>query len=433
MRQRGAHLLCTLCMIACILPPVGAGIPVKVGDKLPEYTFIHVINHSTTTARASDFRGKLLLLDFWSIGCTSCVESWPKLERLQERFAGKIQILLVNPWQNESVVRPLIEKRRSAGIVDLTIPTVCQDRALLKLFDVSSVPHIVWVDAAGVVRSITEGSQLNASNIEAMLAGKNNMPQKETYERQTDAVVEAPDDRVLWQSTFSSYRRGIPSFMDAFAIPEMGYFMRVVNFPPRELYRYAYSQLHGRYGYIRFIPASRVKLATRDSVYIQGGPLPHEDTASYHCYELVSGRPTTLAELQARMRHDLQGQFPWQTHWEKQVRRCLVLTVTDTTRLRYTEGGHALNITDADFQVNRVTVTDVIEYLEEMTRYGILSYPFVDETNYRRRIGGINLTVNVYDIDALRHALAPHGLSLQLADRIVDVLVISDRAENTGR
>jgi thiol-disulfide isomerase/thioredoxin len=412
---------------------VAAHTSLKVGDKFPEYTFIHLINYPTSTARASDFRGKLLLLDFWSTGCTSCIESWPKLEKLQYQFAGQIQILLVNPWQNESVVRPLIEKRRKAGIVDLTIPTVCEDRALRDLFAVTTVPHIVWVDAAGVIRSISSGSELNATNIEAMLTGTVKMPQKEEEQRAVGITLEAPDDRVLWQSTFSAYRRGMRSTHDAFAKPEMGYFLRVLNFPSRELYRYAYSRVFDRYGYIRFTPRSRVQLATRDSLYLQGGPPPHADTSAYYCYEIVSGRPTTVAEMQARMRHDLQGQFPWKVQWEKQVRRCLVLTATDTILLRYTGGRYALNITDADFQVNKVTITNVIEQLEESTLYALTPYPFVDETHYRGRIGGIDVSVNVYDIEALRRALLPHGLSLQLADRTVDVLVISDRVENSDR
>ncbi|MBT1712557.1 hypothetical protein KK062_30260, partial [Fulvivirgaceae bacterium PWU5] len=104
--------------------------------------------------------------------------------------------LLVNRWQNESIVRPLIEKRRNAGIVVLTIPTVCEDRALRDLFAVTTVPHIVWVDAAGVIRSISSGSELNATNIEAMLAGNVNMPQKDVRERAADLMLEAPDDRI---------------------------------------------------------------------------------------------------------------------------------------------------------------------------------------------------------------------------------------------
>lgn len=405
----------------------------NVGDQLPDYTFVHLINYPKATARAADFRGKLLVLDFWSTGCTACIASWPKLETLQREFAGRIQILLVNPWQNESIVRPLIEKRRQAGIVDLTLPTVCEDRALLDLFNITTVPHLVWVDATGVIRAITEGSELTVTNIQAMLKGQTTLRQKEANDREINVVLEVPDDRVLWQSTFSSYRHGVRSTTDAFAQPEMGYFIRILNWPPGVLYQYAYSKSIGRHGALRFVPASQLQITSRDSTYLRGGLKPYTDTASFYSYELVSGRPATIPALQARMQYDLQGQFPWKVRWIKKIKRCIVLTVTDTLRLRYKEGRYALNITDADLQINKVTITDVIQHLQDMTGYGEKPYPFVDETNYRGRIGGIDLTVNVYDVEALRRALLAHGLSLQLADRMVDVLEISDPVENTGR
>jgi thiol-disulfide isomerase/thioredoxin len=420
-------------LLLCLLAHGLSAKQLKVGDRLPEYTFIHLINYPSTTARVSDFRGRLLVLDFWSIGCTACVASWPKLEQLQREFSGRAQILLVNPWQNESIVRPLIEKRRQAGVVDLTLPTVCEDRGLLELFGVTTVPHLVWVDATGVIRAITEGSELTSVNIRAMLAGNVVVRQKEEQIRDISAALEVPDDRILWQSTFSSYRRGMNSTVDVSAGSERGYFIRALNRAPSDIYRYAYSESTSRYGHLRSVPIPRVEVASRDSIHLRGGVKPCSDTASMYNYELVSGRPTTVATLQARMQYDLQGQFPWKVKWEKKVKRCIVLTVTDTTRLRYIGGRYALNITDVDFHVNKVTITDLIQYLEDATYYAIKPYPFIDETNYLRRIGGIDLTINVYDFETLRRALLPHGLSLQFADRLVDVLVISDPVESTGR
>jgi thiol-disulfide isomerase/thioredoxin len=412
----------------------GARFPLKVGDKMPEYTFRNLIHYSSPTARVSDFRGKLLLMDFWGTGCASCVESWPKLERLQKEFAGKIQILLVNPWQSKSVVQPFIERRRVAGVVDLTLPSVCQDSMLLHMFQVQSVPHIVWIDAVGVIRSISYGSELNAANIRLMLAGSPvSMRQKEIQSAEMPVLPEAPDDRILWQSTFSSYRSNIQGTVDAFARPDVGYFMRVINFPVRELYSYAYTRESDRYGYLRFIPVSRVQLMTRDSLQCQVNSGTPSDTSHRYCYELVSGRPTTLAILQARMQHDLQGQFPYQAQWQTQVKRCLILSITDTAKVRYKEGGRALIINDTDFRVNKVTIPEITQFLEDATPYGACPYPLVDETNFRGPVGGINITSNIYNVETFRRALLPHGLSLQWADRAVEVLVIGDRVEKTDR
>jgi len=69
----------------------------KVGDVVPDITFQKVLNYKSSTARLSDFRGKLVILDIWSVWCSSCIAGFPKLEKLQEKYNDKIQILLVNP------------------------------------------------------------------------------------------------------------------------------------------------------------------------------------------------------------------------------------------------------------------------------------------------------------------------------------------------
>ena len=71
----------------------------KVGDKVPDITFTNLINFHDKTARLSDFKGKLLILDFWNSKCSPCIASWPKLLELQKEYHEEIQIVLVNPLE----------------------------------------------------------------------------------------------------------------------------------------------------------------------------------------------------------------------------------------------------------------------------------------------------------------------------------------------
>src|SRR3977135_207668 len=51
----------------------------SVGDKVPEIEF-QMLNYSSPVAKLSDFKGKLLLLDFWATWCGPCIGSFPKLD-----------------------------------------------------------------------------------------------------------------------------------------------------------------------------------------------------------------------------------------------------------------------------------------------------------------------------------------------------------------
>src|SRR6516225_5369840 len=76
----------------------------NIGDQVPDLQFQNVLNYKAKTAKLSDFKGKLVILDMWSTSCTACISGFVKMQKLQNEFDGKIQILLVNPhtFSNDS-------------------------------------------------------------------------------------------------------------------------------------------------------------------------------------------------------------------------------------------------------------------------------------------------------------------------------------------
>src|SRR5690606_15427351 len=69
--------------------------PLTIGDTVPDMVFENMINYGAEKAQLSDFRGKAVILDFWSRGCLACIKAFPKMQDLQKQFEGKLQILLV--------------------------------------------------------------------------------------------------------------------------------------------------------------------------------------------------------------------------------------------------------------------------------------------------------------------------------------------------
>ena len=124
----------------------------KIGDQMPDITINNVINYKSNSLKLSDFKGKLLILDFWATWCGACVFTFPKTDSLQKAFEGKIQFLSI-AYQSEKEIIPFIQRiEKSKG---LKIITAMGDNELSKLFPHHVFPHYVWIGTDGRVQAIT--------------------------------------------------------------------------------------------------------------------------------------------------------------------------------------------------------------------------------------------------------------------------------------
>lgn len=60
----------------------------------------------------SDFRGKLVLLNFWATWCEPCVKEWPQFDRLAQRLADRddVVILAVSIDKEKPEIPPFLQK-----------------------------------------------------------------------------------------------------------------------------------------------------------------------------------------------------------------------------------------------------------------------------------------------------------------------------------
>ena len=165
------------CLMILLWPLMSRAQTVKaltVGDRVPDITFSQVLNYQTPTARLSDFKGKLVILDFWASWCTTCVKGFPHSNSLQKQFEDFLQIVLVNPKVShdslKQVTRVLNQVQKTTG-VRLRIPVVLSDTIASAYFTFHEIPHCVWIKD-GRVLAISDGEAVTASNIQAFLQGK---------------------------------------------------------------------------------------------------------------------------------------------------------------------------------------------------------------------------------------------------------------------
>jgi peroxiredoxin len=132
----------------------GASVTTDVNARAPAFART---DFSGALVRTQDAIGtKVLLLDFWSVFCQSCLREMPFLVELHRRYGAEgLEIVGVNTdfFPKERVVK-FMEK---TGL-SLPYPLVHdRDQSLSKLFSVEALPVLVIIDSAGWIRMVHLG------------------------------------------------------------------------------------------------------------------------------------------------------------------------------------------------------------------------------------------------------------------------------------
>ena len=68
---------------------------------------------SGTKVSLSDFRGKIVFINFWETWCPPCREEMPSMEKLYNKYKndGLIMLAIAGDREGLKIVRPFVEKR----------------------------------------------------------------------------------------------------------------------------------------------------------------------------------------------------------------------------------------------------------------------------------------------------------------------------------
>lgn len=141
----GALILSAACFFT--LPALA----IEPGEKAPNFSAAKL--EGKGSLGLSDYRGKVVYLDFWASWCAPCLKAVPALETLREEFpASKFQILAVN-----------LDKRTNKALkflADQSIgyPSVSNPKGDIPgKFDLETMPSSYLIDQNGVVRYVHKG------------------------------------------------------------------------------------------------------------------------------------------------------------------------------------------------------------------------------------------------------------------------------------
>lgn len=405
--------------------------PLKVGEKIPELSLGNVINFSKNEIKLSDYKGKLIILDFWRHSCIGCIESFSYMDSLQKKFNNKIQIILVNPESKDSTERFFAKRKR---IKPPNVPLITGDKLLSAIFPHDFVPHHVWIDSAGTVRYIVSANSTTFTNIEKFIKGKDL------------ALVTKVDVRdINWALPFLADAKG--RFLDKMefysSISNMfsatGFHKGIEN---GKLRLYTTSSILGlikiAFGdddyYSRFIQPFTLVLDVKDlSHYTYLYNMDRDTWNLNNAYTYDISVPSSREDmLYDKMKDDLSKYFRFTAKVIKKKVSCLALVRTNLKNLLTATPQKAemirQGILDGSiFGVHNSTSDDFVDILNRHFT-GKINKRIINKTNFKSMIG-IGLDKEVFDsmdLVKIKKELRKYGLDLIEAKAVFDVLVIKD-------
>lgn len=108
----------------------------------PDFTLNDPEGNSHTL---SDYRGKIVILDFWATWCAPCLMVMPKLQEVHQQFKGQdVVVMGINAWENGDPAA--LMKDRGFDYLLLM-----QGDAAASDYDVTGIPTMVVIDQNGMI------------------------------------------------------------------------------------------------------------------------------------------------------------------------------------------------------------------------------------------------------------------------------------------
>ena len=409
----------------------------QIGQEVPEINILNLHNYkdkkgkSATSAKLSDFKGKLLILDFWATWCSPCVAMIPKMDSLQKEFGDKIQFLSIT-YQSEKEVLPFMKRYQTQKGKHYDLPIVTDDTVLSRVFPYKNLPHYVWLDSTGKVVYITGHREITQENIFAVLSGESKLlSRKKDFIISYDPNKPLFNDRnggdggnMIYHSILTGYTAGLgASFNFKKAEGIAGVRMTIFNLPIKNILAFAYARGKTVFNDKRIVVLSKDSLLmTRPK---NAKPVEWQTNNSY-CYELVI--PERLKDdLFNFAISDLQRLFPqYVIKVKPEKQQCMALIRTsESDRIKSKGGSSVSDFGLFGFKLKNFPLARLTAQLNVIYMQGS-SFWISDETGYTDPVD-LAITANMSSFEEINKALEPYELKYVQKEITVDKLIIDDK------
>jgi thiol-disulfide isomerase/thioredoxin len=468
-RKRFRWLL-LIVVFFCVLRVHGQSIgavyeELKVGEKMPDISLGTVMNNVTRKMRFADFKGKLIILDFWTSSCSFCIASFPYMSDLQNKFGDKIQIFLVNPLETEEQIKIRMEQnpywKNKSNLFPANLPILTNAKELGALFPIRvGVPYHVWIDGEGIVRIRGQYINTTEKKITEILSGKEISFVKDgnsgTKLPLYVSLNRAPLLSLKSSSIITNYidslgnEGGGPILLDQMDSAAQTVRNTYINCDLLTLYQLASNDLIEVENSPRMIAGERLMLLVKDTLqyssdrmYYKGKMTDDVFVRSKFCYEQIRPIRLSAIELKQYMLQDLNQYFGvlYGTSGKIERRRipCWILIRSSISdKLQHTAAGKVRKVSQRgnEKKMNqnegeefKEVISSFFRVLPRVTK-NILSHGdiIIDETGYSGKVDMIFPSwEDLKNVDDVKKALRKYNLDLVQGERELNVLVIEEK------
>jgi thiol-disulfide isomerase/thioredoxin len=394
----------------------------NVGDEIPDISLSPIVNYAVSETCLSAFKGKLLLLDFMTTGCVSCIEALPRFDSLQKKYKAGLKIFLVTP-ESENRVKSFLKRK---NISSLNLSIISGDTTLSKIFPHTYISHDVLIKNRRVV-AITYPEYIIDKNVAAVIENEPvNFPVKRdltTFQYGKDLLH--PNEKIIpdlsypsnvWYSSVTGYLDNVPESYKTYKDSVKNTLhISMINVPVIDLYK---RVLYGR----RLAPAFiQLKVANiSDYSYNPKNGYYHDWLEkNAYCYDARFPLTATDSVIKNKMAADLDFFLGLHGRVINKEGWCWVITNSKNASTVAQK-----NVTDSAFlePSHNASLDDIIYFMNK--DFG--NTPAIDLTGEgERRLPGLNWS-DCTNIPVLKKKLRENGYSITHTQRMLTILEIRE-------
>ena len=181
---------------------------VQVGSLVPDFDINILTKEGTIKKNIKEYRGKVVVLEFWATYCGPCLPAMDHLADLQFKLQKDLEVINITDEERWKVVA-FLKKRPTFLSIGLD-----NDKSINQLFYHQLIPHTIVIDPQGYIKAITSPEEVTEEVIYlaksgAMLAVKTKAEFAAKNESATAMTSVQTEDTSFYKVAISAYKEGV--------------------------------------------------------------------------------------------------------------------------------------------------------------------------------------------------------------------------------